>query len=231
MNWATRRSEFGEAADEVPMCQRAKIGGSELLPANGVKRFRDTKLRLDVADDASTLGEGNEYGQLEHSLQQFEVVIGTEVAEHARKQRAGRWRTPMVESACSRGCKDSSRRAGQHLLQEEQSTTTGRAEEVGRRVAGSSRRWEEENCKLSSPGRYHYRNAALTGRDGAVCEQFIPINQTSMSPTDATTKSGLLQPTETSNVELWRSTERSNGATTNGDLQCRVTVRRERGLP
>ncbi|RRT56067.1 hypothetical protein B296_00006089 [Ensete ventricosum] len=60
----------------------AKIDGSELLPANGadedhkvlrpvqdqIKGFRDAKLWLDAVDDASTLGEGDEDGQLEHNI-------------------------------------------------------------------------------------------------------------------------------------------------------------------
>ncbi|RWW10412.1 hypothetical protein GW17_00026046 [Ensete ventricosum] len=75
---------------------------------------------------------------------------------------------------------------------------------MGRRVAGSDRRREGENCRLSStisPGRYHCRNAILAGREDAGWEQFIPRNQTLRSPTDVATKSGLLQPMETSNVE------------------------------
>ncbi|RZS25706.1 hypothetical protein BHM03_00058953 [Ensete ventricosum] len=86
----------------------------ELLPAHGadeghkvlcpiqdqIKGFQDANLRLDATDDASTLGEGNEHG---HSVQQFEVAVGTEVAEHPHKQRIGRWRrTQMVEGACNR---------------------------------------------------------------------------------------------------------------------------------
>ncbi|RWW22892.1 hypothetical protein GW17_00012885, partial [Ensete ventricosum] len=65
-----------------------------------IKGFQDANLRLDATDDASTLGEGNEHG---HSVQQFEVAVGTEVAEHPHKQRIGRWRrTQMVEGACNR---------------------------------------------------------------------------------------------------------------------------------
>ncbi|RWW45112.1 hypothetical protein BHE74_00049090 [Ensete ventricosum] len=68
-----------------------------------VKEFCRQRVVLDVVDDTSTLEEEDEYGQLEHSIRQFEVAVGTEVAEHARKQRIGRWRrTPMVEGACSR---------------------------------------------------------------------------------------------------------------------------------
>ncbi|RWW84068.1 hypothetical protein BHE74_00007338 [Ensete ventricosum] len=76
MNKAIRRSEFEEAANEVHLCQPTEIDGSELLLANGaneghkvlrpiqdqIKGFRDAKLRLDAADDASTLGEGNKHG-------------------------------------------------------------------------------------------------------------------------------------------------------------------------
>ncbi|RRT50479.1 hypothetical protein B296_00051710 [Ensete ventricosum] len=54
-------------------------------------------------DNTGTLEEGDKYGQLEHNIWQFEVAVRTEVADHARKQRIGRWRrTPMVEGACSR---------------------------------------------------------------------------------------------------------------------------------
>ncbi|RZS28332.1 hypothetical protein BHM03_00061909 [Ensete ventricosum] len=54
---------------------------------------------------------------------------------------------------------------------------------------------------MISPGRYHYRNAILTGREDAGWEQFIPRNQTSRSLADVAIESGLLQPMETSNVE------------------------------
>ncbi|RZR75467.1 hypothetical protein BHM03_00058632 [Ensete ventricosum] len=59
-------------------------------------------------------------------------------------------------------------------------------------------------CKLSStisPGRYHCRNVTLTGCEGVGWEQFIPRNQTSRSPVDAASESGLLQLMDTSNVE------------------------------
>ncbi|RRT33711.1 hypothetical protein B296_00056864 [Ensete ventricosum] len=62
-------------------------------------------------------------------------------------------------------------------------------------------------CRLSStisPGIYHCRNVTLTGCEGVGREQFIPRNQTSRSPTDVTTESGLLQLMETSNVEPWQ---------------------------
>ncbi|RRT69944.1 hypothetical protein B296_00006828 [Ensete ventricosum] len=46
----------------------------------------------------------------------FEVVAGAVVARHTRKQSEG------GGGATGRGCRDSRRRAGWHLLQEEQST-------------------------------------------------------------------------------------------------------------
>ncbi|RRT54446.1 hypothetical protein B296_00006801 [Ensete ventricosum] len=73
------------------------------------------------------------------------------------------------EQRTGRGCRDNKRGEGQHLLQEEHSTATVRAEEMDRRVPGSSRRREGENRRLSStiaPGRYHCRNATLMGREG-----------------------------------------------------------------
>ncbi|RWV80174.1 hypothetical protein BHE74_00027807 [Ensete ventricosum] len=99
MNWATMSSKIEEVADEVLLCQPVEIGGSELLPTDGVdgahkvlhpvqdqiKGFRYAKLWLDIADEASTLGEENEDGPLERGAWRHEVSIGIEVAKHVRE--------------------------------------------------------------------------------------------------------------------------------------------------
>ncbi|RRT56962.1 hypothetical protein B296_00038345 [Ensete ventricosum] len=68
-----------------------------------MKGFRCTKLWLDIADEANTLGEEDEDGSLEHGARQREVSIETEVVNHVDEEENRK----VEEGADGKGEKES----------------------------------------------------------------------------------------------------------------------------